>query len=308
MQAVILAAGKGKRLKPITDTRSKAMAPVVGKPMVARVLENISFAGINDFIIVISPTDDKIKTYLTLHYPLVSFNFVVQKESLGMADAIKCAREYIKGPFLLSACDSLIDKEKFQEMVNVYDESRYSCVLATLKVQKEEVSKFGIVGFDSNRNIAQVVEKPSVEDALSDISSIAHYVFPKKLFDYIDMVKPSIRGEYELQDALQMLLETYGAAKEVRVPSRYNLTSPDDLFEINMAVMKSSGFKSYIPEEYKDLNFHEPVFIEDGAKIIDVLEIGPNVYVESGATIKDMKSIRDTLVIKEMIVGRGART
>jgi NDP-sugar pyrophosphorylase family protein len=109
MQAVILAAGKGTRLRPITLHRSKAMAPIAGKPMVERVIERMVKNGIDDFILVISDDDQAIRRYFRSEVKLPArFQFVTQTERLGMAHAVGLAAPRIRTDFLLSACDSIV--------------------------------------------------------------------------------------------------------------------------------------------------------------------------------------------------------
>src|SRR3990167_3828075 len=111
MQAVILAAGKGKRLKPFTDTHSKAMAPIAGKPIVHRVIDKIYCAGIKDFVVVIAPSDIELKKYLLKKIPEIQISIAYQNEQLGMGHALKCAMDFVKNDFLVSACDTLVDNE-----------------------------------------------------------------------------------------------------------------------------------------------------------------------------------------------------
>ncbi len=109
MQAVILAAGHGSRLQPITLTRSKAMVPILGKPIVERVMEDFFANGIDDFILVVSTRDRHITRYFRHESKLeADVRFVYQPERLGMANALQCAAQLITDDFFLSACDNLI--------------------------------------------------------------------------------------------------------------------------------------------------------------------------------------------------------
>ena len=107
MQGVILAAGKGKRLHPITTQRTKAMAPVAGKPIVERVADLLVDNGIRELIVLVSPDDQEIVPYLQRARPELTWRFVVQGERLGMAHALGLAAPLLRGDFVLSACDNL---------------------------------------------------------------------------------------------------------------------------------------------------------------------------------------------------------
>ena len=109
MQGVILAAGRGKRLRPITLKRSKAMAPVLGKPIVERVMEDLAALGVDEFVVVASPDDQELAHHFEQASELQArVRIVHQPERLGMAHALNCAAPLIRGDFILSACDNLV--------------------------------------------------------------------------------------------------------------------------------------------------------------------------------------------------------
>ena len=109
MQAVILAAGKGTRLEPLSLTRSKAMMPIVGKPIVERVMEDIAAQGVADFILIVSPEDREIVDYFQTKSRLdVRVRFVEQPERRGMAHALGYAAPLVRENFILSACDNVM--------------------------------------------------------------------------------------------------------------------------------------------------------------------------------------------------------
>ena len=114
MQAVILAAGRGTRLYPITETRTKAMCPVAGKPIVERVMDTLVVNGISEFILVISPDDSEIIDYFENKSQIkASVRFVQQHEQLGMGHALLQAAPYIHDDFILSSCDNLVDESRW---------------------------------------------------------------------------------------------------------------------------------------------------------------------------------------------------
>ena len=121
MQAVILAAGRGSRLNPITIKRSKAMLPILGKPIVARVMESIAGCEIRDFILVVNSQDEDILRYFREQTDLdVDITFVHQPERKGMADALQHAAPYLHQDFILSACDNLVSHQDVQRMVAMW--------------------------------------------------------------------------------------------------------------------------------------------------------------------------------------------
>ena len=228
MQAVILAAGKGSRLNPITLNRTKAMVPILGKPIVERVMETLVENGVREFIMVISREDGEVGNYFREQTTLdVDIEFVVQPDRLGMANALSLAAPYIHDTFVMSACDNLIPVEQMAQLLNAHQANQANATLSLMEVEREAISRTGIVDI-KNGNITRILEKPTPEEAPTNISSLPLYVFSPKLLDYLPEVKPSPRGEYELQDAIQMLIERDGNVTGVLTPTRQQLTNAAD--------------------------------------------------------------------------------
>jgi len=308
MQGVILAAGKGKRLQPFTLTRSKGMAPIVGKPMCARVVDSLIVAGINDFVVVISPDDAEIKDYFLNTYKSadkVTFNFVVQDQRLGMAHALNCAKDYVHNEFILSAADSLVSSHTISDLIFTYTNKQANIVLTLLPVVPEKVSKTGIVQLDNENNVIKIVEKPKLEDAPSNISSLPLYIFKPLIFDYLPKVPLSARGEYELQDAIQMIINDLGNVSGVMADYRLDLTTPDDLLKINLkflAEMKDAVVLSTVPANCKLVN---PVYISENVNIGNGCTIGPNVFLEKDTSVGEGALIKNSVVLKGSKVESG---
>ena len=166
MQGVILAAGKGTRLKPVTLTRTKAMAPILGKPIVERVMEDLADNGIHDMIMVVSPEDQEIVRYFKEESTLdVTIQFVPQKTRQGMGDALRYAIPYIKDDFVLSACDNLVPAGDIQRMISFWkDEGNLDGLLMLMEISQREIPSSGIVDMDGEW-VRRIVEKPAIEEA-----------------------------------------------------------------------------------------------------------------------------------------------
>ena len=234
MQGVILAAGKGSRLHPITLSRSKAMLPIVGKPIVERVMELLLANGVDDFILVVSPEDRDITHYFLQEATVpADVRFVYQTERLGMAKALECAAPLITEDFVLSACDNLVTTADVGRLMVFWQtEPQPNAILTLMPVKRERVSSTGIVALDGPW-ITRIVEKPTPAEAPSNISSLPLYVFSPRILELLPEVAPSPRGEYELQDAIQMLIHRAGRVGGVMVERRLTLTNAADLLAIN---------------------------------------------------------------------------
>jgi len=301
MQAVILAAGRGTRLLPITQMRTKAMLPVLGKPMIARIITALAFCGVREFILVTSPTDQEMSTYfLSSPIPGVEIQFVEQFEPRGMAHALICAEPWINGDFILSACDSLLSLEDYALLISAWNcEPKLAALLALLPINPEKASQTGIVQIE-NGLITRIIEKPAPDQVFSNIASLPIYLFEQRIFSHLSRLKPSKRGELELQDAIQMLIDSYGRVRGELVSSRMNLTSAQDLLEINLYFLqKEAPQKIQDPVQIgRNVTLIPPYFLGANTIIGDQCVIGPQVYVESNAHIGQGCSISNTILLQ----------
>lgn len=308
MQAVILAAGKGSRLHPITTNRSKAMLPILGRPIVERVMEHIAANGVTDFILVVSPDDRYITRYFQRESRLeADVRFVYQPERRGMADALRHAEPLIQGDFILSACDNLTSSEHVERMLSAWREDvRPNGILTVMPVERKRLGSIGVVVLDGPW-VTRIVEKPSPEEAPSNIGSLPLYLFGHKLLDYLPQVPISPRGEYELQDAVQMLIERDGLVRGVMVESRLTLTNAADLLTINRHYLTAGNNHPQLQPQTVGPNTRliTPLHIERGTVIGANCTIGPNVYIERDCTIGDGAAIHDAILLREAIVPPG---
>lgn len=236
-KAVIPAAGLGTRFLPITKAIPKPMLPIVDKPSIHYIVEEAVEAGIKDIVIVVSEKTDAIETYFSENSALeaklkregktdlyrsaaepsrmAKIQFVTQTDLNGLAGAILCAERIIgKEPFALLLGDEVIFHEEketpcIKKLIDVYQDTNKS-VIATMKVSKENLSKYGNLGIKDKRAdrkiVTKIVEKPKQGEELSDYAIIGRYVFSNEIFDYIKKSRV-LNGEIYLTDALEILAE-----------------------------------------------------------------------------------------------------
>ncbi|OGO41541.1 MAG: hypothetical protein A2W36_01475 [Chloroflexi bacterium RBG_16_58_14] len=307
MQAVILAAGGGSRLNPLTLTRSKAMLPILGKPMIRRVMDNIAGCGIRDFIVVASPHDRELIHYLEQRQ-VEHVQMTYQSPARGAADALLHAAALIEGDFLLSACDNLVPLPDLQGMLDCWRSGAApKGLLALLPIPTAEISSAGIVELDGEW-VVRIVEKPALAEAPSNIASLPLYYFRPDLLAYLPRVQPSLRGEYELQDAIQMLIDALGGVRGIHIQSRMTLTRAEDLLALNRHFLALQGDHSLpspqdIPPE---ICLYPPVRIEPGAQIGAGCTIGPEAYLEAGCRLGDGVRIQQSVVLRGAVIPAGA--
>jgi NDP-sugar pyrophosphorylase family protein len=285
------------------------MLPILGKPIVERVMEQFASAGLNDFILVISPEDNQITQYFQRESKIEGrVRFVYQEKRLGTTHALRNAVPLIKGDFFLSACDNLTSPHHIERMHKLWhSESRPNGILTLMEVELEQVVNTAVVTMERSW-VTGIVEKPALEEAPSQIASLPLYCFKKKILDYLPEVGISHRGEYELQDAIQMLIEIDGKVHGLMIASRLTLTHPTDLLKINQHFFNSV---------YEDTQLHSksvgentrlipPLLIERGTIIGANCTIGPNVYIERDSQIGAGARIRDAILFQETTVPAGA--
>ena len=309
MQGVILAAGKGSRLHPITINRSKAMLPILGKPIVERVMEMLADNGVDDFILVVSPDDRDITRYFRCESAIAAdVRFVYQTARLGMANALQCAAPLITEDFILSACDNLVATGDVAQLVARYrTRPQPNAVLTLLPVEPARIGSVGIVEMDGPW-VTRIVEKPKPEDAPSDISSLPLYLFSTRILDYLPEVPKSPRGEYEIQDAIQMLIDRDGRVGGVIIKRRQTLTNAADLLALNRAYLThGDGHPQLEPQTVgPNTRLITPLYIEQGTVIGKNCVIGPNVYVERDCRIGDNATVHNAVLLRNATVEDGA--
>jgi bifunctional UDP-N-acetylglucosamine pyrophosphorylase/glucosamine-1-phosphate N-acetyltransferase len=305
MQAVILAAGKGSRLAPITNSRSKGMLPILGKPIVGHIFEGLIDSGLRDFFLVVSPEDREIREYFHGEFNLeINIQFVDQVRRLGTADALKRAAPYLDADFVLSACDILVPVEEVQRFISAWTQQPDAQGLLSLeRIPLEDTLKTGIVTLEGDQ-VTDIIEKPLPEEAPSNISSTPLYIFSQRILDYLPQVPISIRGEYELQDAIQMMINDVHAVRGLFLQNRLTLTTAEDLLEINLQFLnrQPETIKNEASQVGPGTKLVPPVYIEAGVEIGSNCRIGPGVYLEKNTHIGDSVQLEEVVALRGSII------
>jgi bifunctional UDP-N-acetylglucosamine pyrophosphorylase/glucosamine-1-phosphate N-acetyltransferase len=300
MQAVILAAGRGTRLRPVTNDRSKAMVPVLGRPLVERAIEPLVENGIRDFVFVRSAEDWEIESYFSQQTKLeIRSRFVVQEERLGTAHALGMAATRIEGPFAVWACDSLVESDHVANLLAAAEDA--DAVLSLLDVAPELVSRSAAVELDGC-SIHQIIEKPALDEAPSYTVSLPHYLFSPRVLGLLPKVQLSPRGEYELADAIQELIHRGDRVVGERASTRDQVSLPEDLLVLTRKLLNDRRD----PARFEGpANRIEPSYVDPGVSIPDDTEIGPEVYLESGCEVGTGAVIRRSIVLRSGRVADG---
>ena len=234
-QAIIPLAGLGTRLLPLTSVFAKELLPINGKPGIEYILDECIDAGIKEVIFIISKKKIMIKKYfyndkfykdiikrkkdprIIAEYKKIlkykkMIKFVFQDKPLGTGDAVLKTKKLIKDKYFLMLLpdDLIIKKNCSKSMIRIHQKFK-SSVMASMKVNKKDVSRWGIYNVKNkidNKNfiIKSVIEKPTIKQAPSNNAVIGRYILPKTIFNKLKNLKPSKGGEIHITDAIQLLI------------------------------------------------------------------------------------------------------
>ena len=296
MKAVIIAAGKAERLRPLTSTKPKQLIPIGGRPQLEWLIKGVAEAGIKDILIVTHYMEEKIKHQFNYGSDLgVKLSYTRQKEMRGTADAFRYAEDFTADEdFIGMNGDLYLSPGIFKEIVKDHKEGEL-----TVAGLERDPYLYGALNLQGDR-VQGIIEKPAPDQVFSNIASLPIYLFEQRIFSHLSRLKPSKRGELELQDAIQMLIDSYGKVRGELVSSRMNLTSAQDLLEINLYFLqKEAPQKIQDPVQIgRNVTLIPPYFLGANTIIGDQCVIGPQVYVESNAHIGQGCSISNTILLQ----------
>lgn len=206
MKAVILAAGEGKRLRPITLTRPKPLIPLAGKPLLEHTIDGLKEAGITDILLIVGYRQDMIRAYFGDGSDLgVSITYKTQEKYLGTAHATGYAENFVgNDDFLLMYGDLLIDPQIFQDVIEKYEAKDCNGLISLLRVENPEA--YGIITLNEERHVEKITEKPAPELNLGNLANAGIYIFTPQIFEAINLTEKSVRDEYEFTDSMEILI------------------------------------------------------------------------------------------------------
>ena len=306
-QAVVLAAGRGTRLGALTETRAKAMLPVLGKPIIARIMDRMAEAGIWRFVVVVSAEDQAIRAYFDngAWRPDCAVRFAQQPAPLGTADALRRAAPYIDGPFLFSACDNLTPPGYVTALRQHFDAFGGDLVLSLLRATPAAISRSAGVEVEGER-VVRHVEKPPTAAVTSDLLSVMIYGCSLKALEALDQVPLSPRGEREFAHVITQLIDGGSRVGYRLLPWRLHLTHEHDLLAINQHYLGAGDDAQVLRALPHSVQVRAPVRIEAGARVGEGAVIGPGVYLEAGCEVGAGARVSDSVVLRGGAVAPGA--
>jgi len=272
LKGIILHGGHGTRLRPLTHTGPKQLLPIANKPMSQYALEDLREAGINEIGIVIGDVyPEKVKEYYGTGEDFgVKISYIYQDKPKGISHAIKLCKEFVgQEKFVVYLGDNVLRKD-LVSYTKKFNSSTSDAFVLLCKV--DDSSRFGIAELDKeNSKIKKISEKP--KNSPSNLAVIGIYFLTPKIFDIIDKLKPSERGELEITDALHMLLNDGNTVDYDTVTGWWKDTgTPEDIIHANKLVLDSIGTENQF-------------LIDSDSQIKDQIVIGKNTTVSSDSFV-----------------------
>jgi len=272
----VLSGGKGTRLRPLTFTTAKQLIPVGNRPILGYVLDHIAEAGIEEVgVIIAKETGEDVKRYVGDGSEWgISVTYILQ-EPLGLAHAVKKARDFLKDEsFVMYLGDNLLG-EGIVNLIEKFERDGLDALILLKEV--DNPSAFGVAVLDERGNVDRLVEKPS--EPPSNLALVGVYVFSSRVHQAIGRIKPSWRGELEITDAIQEMIDLgYKVKAEVLKSWWLDTGKKDDILDANAVILDEFINNSMISGEiYGNTQIKGRVIVEEGTKIINSIVRGPCV-------------------------------
>ncbi len=288
MKAVILAAGEGKRLRPITSTRPKPLIPIAGKPLLEHTILGLKAAGIDEVLLIVGYKEQLIKDYFGdgIDKFNIKIEYITQEEYLGTAHAAGYAKDFVKDDTILMMYgDILVDPIIFKELVEKFHDSKTEGLISLIEVSNPQ--EFGIITLNSNGYVEKITEKPSPELNLGNLANAGIFIFDSLIFKAIEMTEKSVRDEYEFTDSMELLINQLNGKIIGYTIKEYfwsDIGLPWQLLDANNFILKSL--------ERKILGNVEP-----NVHIFGNVSVGKDTIVRSGSYIQGPCYIGDNNII-----------
>ena len=284
MKGVLLSGGTGSRLRPITHTGPKQLVPVANKPVLEYAIEDLKAAGITEIGIILGNKGrGAIQNLLGDGSKYgVNITYIVQGNPLGLAHAAGCARDFVgDDDFVMYLGDNIL-KSGVTDLVESFEAGDYGAGIALQEV--DDPQAFGIADVDEEGGVTELIEKP--DEPPTNLALIGMYVFSPAVFDAIEDLEPSWRGELEITDAIQDLLEDgYEIDSHVVTGWWKDTGKPEDILEANRLVLE-------------DDELNTAGVVEDGAETRGRIELAESSSIEDGAVVRGPVSIAENTTIK----------
>lgn len=281
LKGLVLSGGAGTRLRPITHTSAKQLVPVANKPVLFYGLEALRAAGVSDVGIVVGDTHAEIEAAVGDGSALgIRVTYIRQSAPLGLAHAVLTAEEFLAGsPFVMYLGDNLL-RDGITELVDRFRAA--SCDAMILLQRVPDPQSYGVAELDGDR-VVRLVEKPA--EPRSDLALVGVYMFSPAVMESAHAIRPSARGELEITDAIQHMIDRGLTVEPHEVTGWWKDTGRiDDMLEANRLIL--DVLETRIAGELVDTSLEGRIVVEEGARLVRSSVRGPAI-IGAGAVVED---------------------
>ena len=278
VKALILSGGKGTRLRPLTFTLAKQLIPLANKPVLGYVLDQVAKTGINQIGVIVAPeTGNYVKEYVK-DGSKWNFNVTyITQEPLGLAHAVKTAKPFLEQEAFIMCLGDNLQGQGLTNYLKKFKKENIDALILLKPV--ENPTKFGVATLDDKNNIIKLVEKP--KDSSSNLAIVGTYIFSNKIFEAINQIKPSWRGELEITDAIQQMINMNFKVKAEIINTWWLDTGKkDDILSANAKVLDEYT-KQDIKGTIEESKIEGRVTISENSLIINSTIRGPCIIGEN---------------------------
>jgi glucose-1-phosphate thymidylyltransferase len=278
VKALILSGGRGTRLRPLTFTLAKQLIPLANKPVLGYVLDQVAEININEIGVIVAPeTGQYVKEYIKdgseWHF---NVTYILQ-EPLGLAHAVKTARTFLEQEDFIMCLGDNLQGQGLTSFVQKFKKEKMDALILLKPV--ENPTKFGVATLDESDNIVKLVEKP--KNSSSNLAIVGTYIFSNKIFKAINQIKPSWRGELEITDAIQEMINMgFKVKAEILNTWWLDTGKKDDILSANAKVLDE-----YTQQDIKGIvqesKIEGRVSIQENTKVINSTVRGPCIIGEN---------------------------
>ena len=297
MRALVLAGGEGSRLRPLTHTNAKQLIPIANEPILFYALDHFHDAGIREVGIVVGSTEAEIRAAIGDGSRWdMAVTYIPQAEPLGLAHAVKISEDFVRGePFVMYLGDNVL-LEGVTGFVRAFEEHRPNAQIFLAKVPEPE--RFGVAVLDGER-VVKLVEKP--KQYVSDLALVGVYLFDDTVLEAVNAIEPSARGELEITDAIQWLIDNDHIVRAQMVTGWWKDTGrPEDLLEANRMLLSQQD-DDIRGEVDTDSTIVGTARVSAGARVVRSTLRGP-VTIGAGTVIEDSVIGPDAAILTGCVV------
>ncbi len=306
MQAVILAAGEGTRMRPLTETVPKPMLPVADRPLCAHTADAAVAAGASELVVVVGYEADAVRNFFGDEYRGVPVSIAVQEKQRGTADAVRAARSRLEGPFAVLNGDNLYNPGDIEAL--------FEATPAIAAIEVDEPQNYGVLSTTATGDrVTEIVEKP--DEPPSNLANAGAYTFPEQALKFLDVTE-SERGEYELTDVVARTIEAtqmtpvtlsrwldVGRPWELLAANEWRIGELDRRIDGDIAA--GTELRGSVVVE-DGATVETGAVIEGPAIVRSGAEVGPNAYVRGATLIGEDCHVGNGVEIKNSILMSGA--